>query len=125
MIVAPLFGNMNMSENQPMILVVDDDAQIRKMLGIFLDSAELNVEECGSGQQAVRMCATLKPDLVILDLGLPDMNGRDVIAEIRQWSQVPIVVLSVHSHDDDIVAALNLGADDYVIKPFSVDVLMA
>jgi two-component system KDP operon response regulator KdpE len=114
-----------MSDKKRTVLVVDDEAQIRKMLGVFLDSSGLKILECGSGQQAIRMCAAHKPDLVLLDLGLPDMNGKDVIAEMRQWSQVPIIVLSVHSHDEEVVAALNLGADDYIIKPFSVDVLMA
>ncbi len=114
-----------MLEKKSTILVVDDEVQIRKMLGIFLDASDFKIEESDSGKQAVRMCASVKPDLVLLDLGLPDMDGKDVIGEIRGWSQVPIIVLSVRASDEEIVAALDRGADDYVIKPFNADVLMA
>lgn len=114
-----------MLEKKNTILVVDDEIQIRKMLGIFLDASNFSIEESDSGKQAVRMCASIKPDLVLLDLGLPDMDGKEVIDEIRSWSQVPIIVLSVRAGDEDIVTALDRGADDYVIKPFNVDVLMA
>jgi len=114
-----------MLEKKSAILVVDDEVQIRKMLGIFLDASDFKIEESDSGKQAVRMCASIKPDLVLLDLGLPDMDGKDVISEIRTWSQVPIIVLSVRTADEEIVAALDRGADDYIIKPFNVDVLMA
>src|SRR5580704_5270944 len=114
-----------MLEKKNTILVVDDEVQIRKMLSIFLDASNFSIEESDSGKQAVRMCASIKPDLVLLDLGLPDMDGKEVIDEIRSWSQVPIIVLSVRASDEDIVTALDRGADDYVIKPFNVDVLMA
>lgn len=114
-----------MLEKKSTILVVDDEVQIRKMLGIFLDVSDFKIEESDSGKQAVRMCASVKPDLVLLDLGLPDMDGKDVITEIRTWSQVPIIILSVRAADEEIVAALDRGADDYIIKPFNVDVLMA
>jgi len=114
-----------MLEKKSTILVVDDEVQIRKMLSIFLDASDFKIEESESGKQATRMCASIKPDLVLLDLGLPDMDGKDVISEIRTWSQVPIIILSVRTADEEIVAALDRGADDYVIKPFNVDVLMA
>src|ERR1700733_1854609 len=114
-----------MNGKKSTILIVDDEQQIRKMLSIFLSAMNFKIEESESGKQATRMCASIKPDLVLLDLGLPDMDGKDVIAEIRQWSQIPIIVLSVRALDDEIVAALNAGADDYVVKPFSTDVLMA
>lgn len=114
-----------MLEKKNTILIVDDEDQIRKMLTIYLDASGFKVEESPTGKQAVRMCASIKPDLVILDLGLPDMDGKDVIPQIRSWSQVPIVVLSARNADDEVVASLNLGADDYVCKPFSADVLMA
>jgi two-component system KDP operon response regulator KdpE len=114
-----------MLEKKSTILVVDDEVQIRKMLGIFLDASNFKIEESDSGKQAVRMCASVKPDLILLDLGLPDMDGKDVISEIRTWSHVPIVVLSVRAGDEEIVAALDRGADDYVVKPFNADVLMA
>jgi two-component system KDP operon response regulator KdpE len=114
-----------MNEKKSTILIVDDESQIRKMLTIFLDTANFRVEESESGRQAVRMAASVKPDLILLDLGLPDMDGKDVIMEIRPWLQVPIIVLSVRAIDEEIVAALNCGADDYIIKPFNADVLMA
>jgi len=114
-----------MHEKKNTILVVDDEVQIRKMLNIFLDASDFKIEESDSGKQAVRMCASIKPDLVLLDLGLPDIDGKSVITEIRQWSQVPIVVLSVRAVDDEVVAALDAGADDYIIKPFNADVLVA
>ncbi|MDR3425347.1 MAG: response regulator transcription factor [Alphaproteobacteria bacterium] len=114
-----------MHEKKDKILVVDDEAQIRKMLNIFLTAADFIVEESESGKQAVRMSASVKPDLVLLDLGLPDMDGKEVIAAIREWSQIPIVVLSVRAVDEEIVAALDVGADDYVIKPFNAGVLLA
>lgn len=114
-----------MHEKKNTILVVDDEPQIRRMLGIFLDASNFRVEECDTGRQAVRMSVSVKPDLILLDLGLPDMDGKDVITEIRQWSQVPIVILSVRSGDDEIAKALNGGADDYVVKPFSPGVLLA
>jgi len=81
--------------------------------------------ESETAKQAVRMTASVKPDLILLDLGLPDMDGKDVITQIRQWSQIPIVVMSVRAGDEEIVAALEAGADDYVIKPFNTDVLIA
>jgi two-component system KDP operon response regulator KdpE len=114
-----------MHEKKNKILIVDDEAQIRKMLNIFLTTSEFSVEESDSGKQAVRMCASIKPDLVLLDLGLPDMDGKEVIVKIREWSQVPIVVLSVRTLDEEVVSALEAGADDYVVKPFNADVLVA
>ena len=114
-----------MNEKKNKVLIVDDEPQIRKMLNIFLEGEDYRTEESDCGKQAVRMCVSIKPDLVLLDLGLPDMDGKDVIGEIRAWSQVPIIVLSVRAGDEEIVAALDRGADDYVIKPFNADVLMA
>jgi two-component system KDP operon response regulator KdpE len=114
-----------MHERKSTILVVDDEVQIRKMLNIFLDASDFRIEESESGKQAIRMSGSIKPDLILLDLGLPDMDGKEVIAQIRQWSQVPIVVLSVRAVDEEVVAALTAGADDYVMKPFNADVLVA
>lgn len=107
------------------ILIVDDEPQIRRMLNIYLDASDFKIEESENGKQALRMSTSIKPDLILLDLGLPDMDGKEVITSIREWSQVPIVVLTVRSNDDEVVAALNAGADDYIIKPFNADVLMA
>jgi two-component system KDP operon response regulator KdpE len=114
-----------MHEKKNTILIVDDEAQIRKMLNIFLDASDFKIEESESGKQALRMSSSVKPDLILLDLGLPDMDGKDVIVGIRQWSQVPIIVLSARALDEEIVAALDAGADDYVIKPFNANVLIA
>jgi two-component system KDP operon response regulator KdpE len=114
-----------MNEKKNTILVVDDEVQIRKMLHIFLDASDYKIEESETGKQAVRMCSSIKPDLVLLDLGLPDIDGKEVIAGIRQWSQVPIIVLSVRAVDEEVVAALDAGADDYIIKPFNAGVLIA
>jgi two-component system KDP operon response regulator KdpE len=114
-----------MHQKKSTILVVDDEMQIRKMLNIFLDASDFKIEESESGKQALRMTSSVRPDLVLLDLGLPDMDGKDVIKEIRQWSQIPIVVLSVRAMDEEVVAALDAGADDYVVKPFNADVLIA
>lgn len=114
-----------MHEKKNTILVVDDEDEIRKMLNIFLDTAEFKVVESATGKQAVRMAASVKPDLILLDLGLPDMDGKEVVTAIREWSHVPIVVLTVRSDDSEVAAALNVGADDYITKPFNVEVLMA
>jgi two-component system KDP operon response regulator KdpE len=114
-----------MHEKKNTILVVDDEPQIQKMLSILLDVENYKIVESLTGKQAIRMAASIKPDVILLDLGLPDMNGKNVIAAIREWSQVPIIVLSACSLDDEIINALNLGANDYVTKPFNVDVLLA
>lgn len=114
-----------MDKNKNTILIVDDEPQIRKMLDIYLDASDFHVEEADSGKQAIRLAVSLKPDLILLDLGLPDIDGKEVIAGIRSWSQVPIIVLSVRSLDEEIVAALDAGANDYITKPFSAIVLLA
>ena len=114
-----------MHDKKNTILVVDDEPQIQKMLGILLDVENFKILESLTGKQAIRMCVSTKPDLILLDLGLPDMDGKEVITAIREWSQVPIIVLTVRSADDEITAALNLGANDYITKPFNVDVLLA
>jgi two-component system KDP operon response regulator KdpE len=95
------------------------------MLDIVLDADAFIVEECVTGKEATRLGVSLKPDLVLLDLNLPDMNGNDVITSLRTWSQVPIIVLTARSTNLDTVTALNLGADDYVTKPFNMGVLEA
>ena len=108
-----------MDKNKNTILIVDDEPQIRKMLNIYLDASDFYVEEAENGKQAIRLAVSLKPDLILLDLGLPDIDGKEVIANIRSWSQVPIIVLSVRSLDEEIVTALDAGANDYVLKPIS------
>jgi two-component system KDP operon response regulator KdpE len=114
-----------MQEIKSTILVVDDESQIRKMLHIFLDASDYKIEESETGKQAVRMAHSIKPDLILLDLGLPDIDGKEVVTQIREWSQVPIIVLSVRAMDEEVVAVLNAGADDYITKPFNANVLMA
>ncbi len=108
-----------------LVLVVDDEIQIRRFLRISLEANGYAVEEAENGQEAVIKAARLRPDLIILDLGLPDLDGLDVIKRLREWSQVPVIILSVRDADRDKVALLDAGADDYLTKPFSVDELLA
>jgi len=114
-----------MSETRTRVLVVDDEPQIRRMLRTSLSAQGYEVEEAGDAATAIRMVADRPPDVVLLDLGLPDRDGIAVIGELRGWSEVPIIVLSVRNRDGDKIAALDAGADDYVNKPFSMGELMA
>jgi two-component system KDP operon response regulator KdpE len=107
------------------ILVIEDEAPIRRFLKIALEAAGFAVEEAERGRLGVELAATRAPDLVVLDLGLPDMDGRAVIAAIRDWSTLPILVLSARDAEGEKVAALDAGADDYVTKPFATGELMA
>lgn len=107
------------------ILVVDDEPQIRKFLRISLTAQGYEVVEAPGGEDGISKCATSQPSLVILDLGLPDIDGQQVIARIREWSEVPIIVLSVRAKDSEKVSALDSGANDYVTKPFSIEELLA
>jgi two-component system KDP operon response regulator KdpE len=110
---------------QPRVLVVEDEAPIRRFLGIILASAGMAVEEAARGRDGIERAATSAPDVVVLDLGLPDMDGKAVVAAIREWSQVPILVLSVRDGEGEKIAALDAGADDYVTKPFAAGELLA
>lgn len=107
------------------ILIIEDEPPIRKLLTIALESRGYKVVDCDNGREAARLAASVKPELVLLDLGLPDMDGKELIQKIREWAQTPIIVCSVRSEDDEIVKALDLGADDYITKPFNPDVLLA
>jgi two-component system KDP operon response regulator KdpE len=107
------------------VLVVDDEPQILRALGINLRARGYDVDLAPDGEQALTLAASHHPDVVVLDLGLPGMDGVDVIRGLRGWSRVPIVVLSVRDGEPDKVAALDAGADDYVTKPFGMDELMA
>ena len=114
-----------MSETGPIVLVVDDEVQIRRFLRTGFELNGFSVVEAGSGTEAIR-AASLQPiDLVIIDLGLPEMDGAEVVERIRSWSNVPIIVLSVRSSEADKVKLLELGADDYVVKPFGMAELLA
>lgn len=111
--------------NQSRILVVDDEPQIQRFLKPSLSAAGYEVVEAGTGAEALKAVATQAPDLVILDLGLPDMDGKEVIASLRGWSDIPIVILSARDRETEKIAALDLGADDYVEKPFGIGELTA
>jgi two-component system KDP operon response regulator KdpE len=115
-----------MSENTgAQVLIVDDEVQIRRFLRISLEANGYHVHETASGEEAIVRTAQLRPDLVILDMGLPDLDGLEVLKRLREWTQTPVIILSVRDSDRDKVAALDAGADDYLTKPFSVDELMA
>ncbi|MET8296517.1 response regulator [Streptomyces sp. NPDC005180] len=107
------------------VLVVEDDPQLVRALKINLQARKFEVEEAPDGGSALRLAAARKPDVIVLDLGLPDMDGVDVIKGVRGWSRVPILVLSARHTSEDKIRALDAGADDYVTKPFSMDELLA
>lgn len=107
------------------ILVVDDEPQIQRFLKPALSAAGYDVLEAMTGAEALKAAATSAPDVVILDLGLPDMDGKEVIANLRGWSQVPIIILSARDRESEKIAALDLGADDYIEKPFGIGELTA
>ena len=113
-----------MSTDGPRILVVDDELAIRRFLRVSLTAHGYRVFEAQRGQEAVDTAAGLRPDLIILDLSLPDVDGIEVTRRIREWSKTPIVILSVRGQDDDKIAALDAGADDYLTKPFSTGELL-
>jgi two-component system, OmpR family, KDP operon response regulator KdpE len=107
------------------ILVVDDEPQIRRALRTSLEAHGYTVQTAGTGEEAVVAAAEASPDLVFLDLGLPDLDGTEVIKRVRSFSEVPVIVLSVRDRQADKVAALDAGADDYVAKPFGMEELLA
>jgi two-component system KDP operon response regulator KdpE len=107
------------------VLVIDDEPAIHRFLSPALTAAGYEPVTARTGAEGLRLLATAAPDLVVLDLGLPDMDGKDVISQARTWSQVPIVVLSARDREAEKIAALDLGADDFVNKPFGVGELMA
>ena len=107
------------------VLVIDDEIQIRRLLRISLEKQGYDVYEAETGKDGVRMVLVAKPDIIILDLGLPDRDGLSVLTELRAWSTVPVIVLSVRNTEEDIVRLLNAGADDYLIKPFNTGELIA
>lgn len=111
--------------NKPLILVVDDDKAIRSLITTTLETQEYRYHAVSNGMQGILEVASQKPDVLLLDLGLPDMDGIKVIQKVRSWSNVPIIVISSRSEDKDKIQALDLGADDYLTKPFSIDELLA
>jgi two-component system KDP operon response regulator KdpE len=111
--------------NSQVILVVDDEAQIRKLLTITLQSNNYKVVEASMGKEAVKYVSNHPPNLILLDLGLPDENGHDVLKHLREWFTNPIIIVSVQSREEDIVRALDNGANDYLVKPFRTAELLA
>ncbi len=109
----------------PKILLIEDEAEIRHFLRVALLGHDFRLVEAATGREGVLRAADQQPDLVILDLGLPDIDGMEVIRQVRQWSQVPIVILSARGQEHEKVEALDAGADDYLTKPFSVGELLA
>ncbi|MBP9503346.1 MAG: response regulator [Candidatus Promineofilum sp.] len=109
----------------PRVLVIDDEAQIRRFLRISLEANGYEVHEVANGLDGISRAAQLRPDLIILDMGLPDIDGLEVLRRLREWTTTPAIILSVRDADDDKVAALDAGADDYLTKPFSLEELMA
>ncbi|MDB6057241.1 MAG: DNA-binding response regulator in two-component regulatory system with KdpD [Verrucomicrobiales bacterium] len=107
------------------VLVIDDEVQIRRLLRVTLEGHGFRVCEAATGNEGLIEAAQARPDVVLLDLGLPDLDGVTVLKRLREWSKVPVVVLSVRDRDDDKVLALDNGADDYVTKPFSTVELLA
>lgn len=107
------------------LIVIEDEMQIRRFLRTSLSSEGYHVFEAETAKQGLIEASTRKPDLIILDLGLPDMDGLEVVRELRSWSSVPVIILSARSQENDKVSALDAGADDYLVKPFSVGELLA
>jgi two-component system KDP operon response regulator KdpE len=113
-----------MAETAIRILVVDDERPIRRFLNASL-SGQFTVLEAATGEEALAMTVSGRPDVIILDMGLPDMDGLDVTRRLREWTQIPIIIVSVRDREEDKIAALDAGADDYLTKPFGVGELTA
>ena len=110
---------------KPVALVIDDEVQIRRLLRVVLESENYHVLEAETGQQGLMEIAARRPDVILLDLGLPDLEGLEVLKRLREWSEGPVIVLTVRDDVEEKVAALDAGADDYVTKPFSTPELLA
>lgn len=109
----------------PVILIIDDEAPIRRMLRLSLGAHGYQINEATTGQEGLLQAASSHPDLVVLDLGLPDMDGLDALKKLREWSQVPVIVLSVRNSEQDKIDLLDAGANDYLTKPFGMGELLA
>lgn len=114
-----------MSPNPPLILVVEDDPPIRRLLHASLSGEDYRLLEAETGRDAIRFATQQPPDLVILDLGLPDMDGQEVLKQLREWLRAPILILSARDQEQQKITALDAGADDYLTKPFSTGELLA
>lgn len=113
------------SEKKAAVLVIDDEVQIRRLLRAGLERNGYSVIEASTGEQGLGEAARCQPEIVILDLGLPDIDGLVVLKRLREWSKIPVLILSVRDHEDEKINALDLGADDYVTKPFSTGEVLA
>lgn len=111
--------------NKPNILIVEDDSSVRNLITTTLETHDYKYLKAANGKTALMEASTHRPDIILLDLGLPDMDGIEVIKRIQSWSNVPIIVISARSEDTDKIDALDSGADDYLTKPFSVEELLA
>lgn len=111
--------------NNPLILIVEDDNHIKNLISTTLKVNKYNYLVATSGKEAIMLAVSHKPDIILLDLGLPDMDGVEIIKNVREWSNIPIIVISARSEDTDKIDALDFGADDYITKPFSVEELLA
>ena len=114
-----------MENKGPRILIIDDETQIRRFLRVTLTGHGYVVKDVGTGKAGLDVVAKFSPDLVVLDLGLPDIDGVDVVRQLREWSKVPVIILSVKEQETDKITALDAGADDYVTKPFGMGELLA
>ncbi len=112
-------------DNLPAILVIDDEVQIRRLLELTLQANGYRVLLAGTGEEGLRRAAMDRPELIVLDLGLPDMDGLEILKKLRQWATVPIVILSVRDAESVIIGCLDAGADDYLVKPFRSGELLA
>jgi two-component system KDP operon response regulator KdpE len=110
---------------KPRALIIDDEVQIRRLLRVALEGAGYDVHEADAGQPGLQAVAIVRPEVIVLDLGLPDLDGLTVLQRLREWSTTPVVVLTVRDSESDKVSALDAGADDYVTKPFSTAELLA
>ena len=111
--------------NVPHILVIDDEPQILRAMRTILTEKQFKVTTASRGEEGLALAATSEPDLIVLDLGLPDMDGVEVCKRLREWTQIPIIILSVRDSEREKVAALDMGADDYLTKPFGIEELLA
>ncbi len=116
---------MSVQDSGARVLIIDDEPQIRKLLKVNLHAHRYDILEAASGEEGLLHASTLHPDLIVLDLGLPDLSGMEVLQRVREWSRVPIIVLTAKDREADKIAALDGGADDYVTKPFSMGELVA
>ncbi|MGH7281747.1 MAG: response regulator [Polyangiaceae bacterium] len=114
-----------MSENKSTVLVIEDEAPMLKFVRVSLSAQGYRVIEAATGEEGLRQASSYTPDLIVLDLGLPDLDGMEVTRKIREWSAAPIIVVSARGHEEDKVRALDEGADDYLTKPFGTGELLA